>query len=124
LGFEKGAITISYAGYDRLEGFEEQSLLAAVYKPLALLFNFFMPTHEKPESKTRVGSEEIQVYDEPRSPYQWLMECPELPQECKESSEKRSTLFTVRWNFSGMCYKVILRQRLIWPNRKNTQEQG
>jgi hypothetical protein len=65
---KNGSVVREYAGYDRLEGLEEQALLAAVYRRLAPLLNFFMPS-QKLKSKTRVGSKEIKVYDEPRSPF-------------------------------------------------------
>jgi hypothetical protein len=34
---------------------------------------------QKLKSKTRVGSQEIKVYDEPGSPFIWLAENPGLP---------------------------------------------
>jgi hypothetical protein len=40
------------------------AFLAAVYAPLTPVLNFFMPT-QKLKSKTRIGSKEIKVYDEP-----------------------------------------------------------
>jgi hypothetical protein len=55
---KNGAVVREYAGYDRLEGIQEQALLAEVYQPLTPLLNFFMPT-QKLKSKTRVGSKEI-----------------------------------------------------------------
>jgi hypothetical protein len=48
------------------------------------LLNFFMPT-QKLTSKTRVGSKEIKVYDELRSPFQRLLESRELSQERKDA---------------------------------------
>jgi hypothetical protein len=63
---KNGAVVREYIGYDRLSGFEEQALPAAVYTPLVTLLHFFMPT-QKLKSKTRSGSKEIKVYDEPRS---------------------------------------------------------
>ena len=57
---KNGAVVREYVGYDRFEGAEEQALLAAVYKPLAPLLNFFMPT-QKLKSKTRVGSKETAI---------------------------------------------------------------
>jgi hypothetical protein len=52
---KNGAVVREYVGYDRLEGMQEQALLAAVYQSLPPLLNFFMPT-QKLKSKTRVGS--------------------------------------------------------------------
>jgi transposase InsO family protein len=80
---KNGAVVREYIGHDRLEGLEEQALLDDVYKPLVPLLNFFMPT-QKLKSKTRVGSKEFKVYDEPKSPFQRLMELSETPLETKE----------------------------------------
>ena len=43
---KNGAVVREYVGYDRLEGLEEQALLAAIYGSLVPLLNFFMPTHK------------------------------------------------------------------------------
>jgi hypothetical protein len=82
---KNGAVVREYVGYDRFADFEEQALLAAVYKLLVPFLNFCMPIQNL-KNKTRVGSKEIKVYDEPRSPFQWLMECTELPQEYKDAT--------------------------------------
>jgi hypothetical protein len=79
---KNGAIVREYIGYDRLAGFQKQTFLARRLYPPGSLLNFFMPT-QKLISKTRVGSKEINVYDEPESPFQRLMENGELPQEYK-----------------------------------------
>jgi hypothetical protein len=68
---KNGAVVREYIGYDRLEGEALQSRLAAVYRSLVPLLNFFMPTI-KLESKMKAGSKEIKTYDAPRSPYQRL----------------------------------------------------
>jgi hypothetical protein len=39
---KNGAVVCEYIGYDRLEGAALQSRLAAVYRPLVPLLNFFM----------------------------------------------------------------------------------
>jgi transposase InsO family protein len=74
---KNGVVVREYVGYDRLEGFEEQAFLAAVYEPLIPLLNFFMPT-QKLKSKTG-------ACDEPRSPFPRLLECDGLPQESKDA---------------------------------------
>ena len=80
---KNGAVVREYVGYDRLEGIEEQALLADIYKPLVPPLNFFMPT-QKLKSKTRIGSKEIKVYDEPKSPFQRLMESSKTPEKTKD----------------------------------------
>jgi hypothetical protein len=111
-------------GYDRLSGFEEQALLAALYTPLTPLLNFFMPT-QKLKSKTRVGSKEIKVYDEPRSPFQRLMECTALARERKDSLKDHCALYNpVELQHSVNKAILRLRQRLAQANRIQTQEQA
>ncbi|MDR1317345.1 MAG: transposase, partial [Spirochaetales bacterium] len=109
---KNGAVVRTYAGYEWLEGFEEQALLADVYTHLVLLLNFFMPT-QKLKSKTRAGSKEIRVYDEPRSPFQRLIECAELPQECRDTLEARCALYNPAGPQQNVNTAVLrLRRRL------------
>jgi hypothetical protein len=89
---KNGALVRGYAGYDRLEGREEQALLAAVSKPLVPLFNFFIPS-QKLSSKTRVGSKEIKVYDDPKILFQRLTENTALPQKHKDMLNARCVLY-------------------------------
>jgi hypothetical protein len=79
---KNGAVVRQYIGYDRLEGDALQVRLAEVYRPLVPLLNFFMPTM-KLAHKVKVGSKETRTYDEPRSPYQRLLESADLPPETK-----------------------------------------
>jgi transposase InsO family protein len=118
---KNGAVVREYVGYDRLEGLEEQALLAAVYKPLVPLLNFFMPT-QKLKSKTRVGSKELKVYDEPRSPFLRLMEAAELPQGIKDSLGIQISLYNpVELQHTVNKAILRLRQRLAQANRKLSQ---
>jgi hypothetical protein len=89
---KNGAVVREYVGYDRLEGLEEQALLASVYVPLTPLLNFFMPT-QKLKTKIRAGSKKIKVYDEPRSPCQRLLESTELPRVCKDALAVHCALY-------------------------------
>jgi hypothetical protein len=120
---KNGTVVREYVGYDRLSGVEEQTLLAAVYTPLVPLLNFFMPT-QKLKSKTRVGSKEIKVYDEPQSPFQRLIECEELPREYKDTLKAQCALYNpveLQQNVNKAILR--LRQRLAQTNRIRTQEQ-
>jgi len=118
---KNGAVVRVYVGYDRLEGLEEQALLAAVYQPLAPLLNFFMPT-QKLKSKTRVGSKEIKVYDEPKSPFQRLIESPKTPVEIKKLLLSQIALYNpVELQHNVNKAIIRLRQRLAQSNRKITK---
>jgi hypothetical protein len=118
---KNGAVVREYIGYDRLEGLEEQDLLAAVYRPLVPLLNFFMPT-QKLKSKTRVGSKEIKVYDEPKSPFQRLIESNVVPQKIKDVLPKRIALYNpVELQHNVNIAILRLRQRLAQGSRIKTQ---
>jgi hypothetical protein len=102
---------------------EEQALLAAIYRPLAPLLNFFMPT-QKLKSKTRVGSKEIRLYDEPRSPFQRLTESKELPQQTKDSLLAQIALYNPVELQDNVNKAVMrLRRRLAQLNRIHISEQ-
>jgi hypothetical protein len=120
---KNGAVVREYIGYDRLEGREEQALLASVYKPLVPLLNFFMPS-QKLARKTRVGSKEIKGYDEPGSPFQRPTENTGLPREHKDTLEVQCALYNpveLQQNVNKAILR--LRQRLAQSNRVKTQEQ-
>jgi hypothetical protein len=89
---KNGAVVREYIGYDRLEGEVLRDRLAAVYRPLVPLLNFFMPTM-KLVSKVKVGSKEIKKYDAPRSPYQRLLESEALPPETKAELRRLCGLY-------------------------------
>ena len=114
---KNGAVVREYVGYDRLEGTEELALLAAIYKPLMPLLNFFMPT-QKLKSKTRIGSKEIKVYDEPKSPFQRLMESSQTPQKTKDLLLQQISLYNpVKLQHNVNKAIIRLRQRIAQSNR-------
>jgi hypothetical protein len=119
---KNGTVVREYAGYDRLEGLEEQAFLAAVYMPLVPLLSFFMPA-QKLKSKTRAGSKEIKVYDEPKSPFARLAKNPGLPQPYKDTLRTRCTLYNpveLQQNVNSAILR--LRHRLAQSNRIQSQE--
>ena len=117
---KNGAVVREYVGHDRLEGAEEQALLADIYTYLPPLLNFFMPTH-KLKSKTRVRSKEIKVYDEPMSPFQRLIESTEVSSELKDSLVTHIALYNpVELQHNVNKAILRLRQRLAQTNRKIT----
>jgi transposase InsO family protein len=115
---KNGAVVREYVGYDRLEGIEEQEFLSAVYRPLVPLLNFFMPSR-KLKSKTRVGSKEIKVYDDPASPFQRLMESAELSQDAKDRLTELIALYNpVELQHNVNKAVLRLRQRLAQEKKK------
>jgi hypothetical protein len=77
-----------YVGYYRFTTQEERDALAAVYRALCPLLNYFMPSM-KLVDKTRVGAKVRKVYDKPMSPYQRLMGYPQLPEEVRAELVRR-----------------------------------
>jgi len=118
---KNGAVVREYVGYDRLEGAEEQALLADVYKSFVPLLNFFMPA-QKLQSKTRGGSKEVKVYDEPKSPFQRLMESELTPEKTKEALLAQIALCNpVELQHNVNKAVIRLRQRLAQPNRRTAK---
>jgi transposase InsO family protein len=117
---KNGAVVREYVGYDRLEGLKEQALLSSVYRPLMPLLNLFMPT-QKLKSKTRVGSKEIKVRDEPKSPFHRLMVSDVLPMKIKDSLSAQIALYNpVELQHNVNKAILHLRQHLAQLNRKVT----
>jgi len=114
---KNGSVVREYVGYDRLEGIEEQAILDAIYKPLVPLLNFFMPT-QKLKSKTRVGSKEFKLYDEPKSPFQRLIESRKVPQKTKDLLLIQIALYNpVELQHNVNKAIMRLRHRLAQSNR-------
>jgi hypothetical protein len=79
----------NFVGYDRFCAAAERDALAAVYRPLCPLLNFFIPAI-KLLSKTRVGAQIKKVYDKNvLSPYQRLLASPDLSGEVKAELTRR-----------------------------------
>jgi len=118
--FANRAVVREYIGYYRLEGSQEQARVSAVYSSLIPLLNYFMPA-QKLKSKTRIGSKEIKVYDEPRSPFQRLIESPQPDQEIKDSLLTQISLYNpVELQHNVNKAILRLRQRLAQINRNLT----
>lgn len=64
-------------GYQRLDTTAELRVLRELYETLRLYKNFFQPTM-KLKAKTRIGGKIRRQYDEPRTPYQRLLESEQL----------------------------------------------
>jgi hypothetical protein len=71
-------------GYGRYETQQQVAQLNAVYAVARLYINFFKPVM-KLQAKQRVGSKIKKIYDEPKTPYQRLMECETLSPADKQN---------------------------------------
>ncbi len=70
-------------GYGRYETQAQVAQLNAVYAVARLYTNFFKPVM-KLQAKRRVGSKVKKIYDEPKTPYQRLLECEALDSATKD----------------------------------------
>ena len=70
-------------GYDRFEGQEACDRLAALYEPLRLYLNFFQPVMVL-ISKERNGAKVKRCYDRAKTPYQRVLDAPEVAADVKE----------------------------------------
>jgi len=75
-------------GYDRFDTQFQLDLINDLYdNELRLYLNFFQPTMKLKE-KVRVGAKYKRKYDIPKTPYQRVLECEEIPKEKKEKLKK------------------------------------
>lgn len=71
-------------GYDRFDTMIQLNLINDLYdNELRLYLNFFQPTMKLKE-KVRVGSKYKRKYDTPKTPYQRVLDCPDIPEERKQ----------------------------------------
>jgi hypothetical protein len=76
------SIVRRFVGYGRLEGEQSCEMLNKLYALLRDYNNFFMPSMKLVE-KTRCGARVTRKHDKPKTPYQRLVESPEVPGELK-----------------------------------------
>jgi len=73
-----------YVGYFRYDTEEELKVMNELYSNLSLYLNYFHPAM-KLKSKERIGSRVKKRYDIPKTPYQRVLESPEVPEQYKEN---------------------------------------
>lgn len=72
-------------GYDRFDTMVQLNLINDLYdNELRLYLNFFQPAMKLKE-KIRVGSKYKRKYDTPKTPYQRVLECSDVPEERKQA---------------------------------------
>ncbi len=76
-----------YTGYKRFETQEQVNLLNKLYRVIRLYFNFFQATL-KLERKERIGGHVKRIYPKAKTPYQRVLEHPNIPEENKEALRK------------------------------------
>jgi len=78
-----------YTAYFRYDTEEELELLNRLYDVLCPYLNFFQP-QMKLQEKIRVGSKVIKRYDKPKTPYERLIESPNVDEVTKKKLKRKS----------------------------------
>jgi len=79
---KNGSVVRRTVGYDRFEGVDAWNRLMNLYRVLRLYINFFQPSC-KLVKKERTGSRVRKIYDRARTPYQRVLEAPQVSADSK-----------------------------------------
>jgi hypothetical protein len=119
-------------GYHRYDTPGQLRLLNQLYSRLRLYTNYFQPVM-KLEEKVRVGSKVKKKYDQPRTPYQRVLEAPLLEEESKKKlnqeyaklnpAELRRQITTLQIKLRQLAAKENLKKRDHKQNNKNEKTQ-
>lgn len=96
-------------GYDRYEGEAACAALAALYQPLRLYLNFFQPVMALIE-KQRDGAKVTKRYDRAKTPYQRILDRPDVPEAAK--AHLRQLYQTL--NPAELLRQIEARQEALW----------
>lgn len=119
-------------GYHRYDTPQQLRLLNQLYSHLRLYTNYFQPVMKLKE-KIRVGSKVKKRYDQPRTPYQRVLEAPLVEKENKRKlnqeyaklnpAELRRQINTLQIKLRKLAVKENLKKRSHKQNYKNEKNQ-
>ena len=98
-----------FVGYSRHEGKAACDLLNQLYEPLRVYINYFQPVMVLIE-KERKGAKVKKKYDQAKTPYQRVLESPDVSEEIK--ARLRETYLTL--NPAALLREINARQRALW----------
>ena len=81
-------------GYDRYASAKHVQQLNQLYELYRLYVNFFLPV-TKLQSKVRIGSKVKKVYDEPKTPFQRVLDSPDVSAALKERLRQQYAILDV-----------------------------
>ncbi len=96
-------------GYERYEGEPACVALQSLYQPLRLYLNFFQPVMVLVE-KQRLGAKVTKRYDVPKTPYQRVLEAPEIDAGAKERLRRLYDTL----NPAELLRQIQRRQAVLW----------
>ena len=103
-------------GYMRHDTDKELEILNRLYSYLRLYTNYFLPTM-KLSQKTRTGSKVVKRYEEPKTPYQRLLESPSLDRRVKQ----RLKVEYSNLNPAQLKREIMGLQQLLWKAVRTKQ---
>jgi hypothetical protein len=90
---KNGDVVRKTVGYGRFEGHDAYNALAEVYRYLNPLLNYWYPTIRLIAREKLPSGKYKKIYEkEPKTPYQRLLESPDISDECKEELRRRAAL--------------------------------
>ncbi len=104
-----------FVGYARYETAHQVAQLNALYDVVGLYVNFFKPVM-KLKTKQHVGSKVKKIYDEPKTPYQRLLDCKTLSPAAKQKLKATYT----RLSLSKVKAELDRRLATLKPSRTFT----
>jgi hypothetical protein len=98
-----------YVGYLRYDTPEQMKLVNELYLNLRFLWNYFQPLM-KLKSKNRIGSKIIKKYDEPKTPFERIVEYKNIDKDIKANLNetfKQLNPFGLKRNIDRIQSKMI-----------------
>jgi hypothetical protein len=121
-----------WVGYHRYDTAQQLRLLNQLYSRLRLYTNYFQPVM-KLEEKIRLGIKVKKRYDQPRTPYQRVLESPLVEKEHKKKlnqeyaklnpAELRRQISSLQIKLRKLAAKENLKKRNQKQNYKNEKNQ-
>ena len=108
-------------GYMRHDTPGELAILNRLYYYLCLRSNYFLPTM-KLTSKHRIGSKVIKRYQLPQTPYQRLLDSPDVPRQAKQQLKRTYQ----ELNPAQLTREIVRLQQALWKavQKKNKKKKA
>jgi hypothetical protein len=115
-----------FVGYYRFSTEAARDALAEVWRWAAPYMNFFLPSMRLVE-KRRMGGKVMKRHDQPRTPYQRLLDCPDLAPEFKaklEATMKGLHIVDLKLNLDAAVDNLLKLAEPVVRNHPRTEIRG
>lgn len=106
-------------GYYRFEGEQSLRLMQELYEVYGCLVNYFFPSM-KIISKERIDKKVIKKYDTAKTPYNRLLESPDVPEKEKAELQRRKAALDLSELLAKVTelQKALIATAVPWRNKK------